>query len=639
MKASRVIARFRFYLLRPWKIPSLIPWGLSHAPYTTWDGKTITWGHLGLLGLWLIANIMIVMNWKWLSPLGPPGRRAALAAALNLIPVILGGRTCHVADFLGLSLHFYYLLHHWLARIALLQTVVHAGIHIHQQERWTVQSGMGIAAMLLFIIITCSSFFYVRRKNTVMFVWCHKALAYLSLGFLLTHLWLVHPLNRRIAGIGLLFITAISLLIMLHRWFRRQKAQADVAKCLLIEKEPDTEETADKTKSKALAKIDTGAARVKFRLPTDIRIYPGAYFYIFYHQESFWRRHLGVPMMVYTWPMSNPTSWTDGKSSASELTFLVEDRPYLAPLLSGRKPSITIDGPYGRDLRLGEYDHVFLLAEGIGIAAVIPFAFALAHRRQYDRLAKRSPFPGSDRQPTSPPQIHMTSTHTTMPTTSVSERTEGDHRRLHLDKTRRVTLIWAMEESSQLEWARDEINQLMNLDPPSALLHVYVYQPTEPDPTKPSQNNVQQELEACNKFPKHCKLKYLPKNHWAERLQFQMEEYMRTSPGTIVTAVSGTPVFRQVARNITRENPRATFYELEHQPVPRSNPDINLPPEVVSRFPPTLPALPQDVRRPVQVMHRENETSMAGSVKVVQNYEHYEMSIVQKRQLTGNNSV
>ncbi|KAL6410012.1 hypothetical protein AUP68_06421 [Ilyonectria robusta] len=299
-----------------------------------------------------------------------------------------------------------------------------------------------------------------------MFVWCHKALAYLSLGFLLAHLWLVHPLDRRIAGIVLLSITAISLLIMLHRWFRRQKAQADVTKCLLIEKEPDTEETADKkTNSKGLAKIDTGAARVKFRLPTDIPIYPGAYFYIFYHQESFWRRHLGVPMMVYTWPMSNPTYWPDGKSSVSELTFLVEDRPCLAPLLSGRKTSITIDGPYGRDLRLDRYDNVFLLAEGIGIAAVIPFAFALAHRRQYDRLTKRSPFPGSDRQLTSPSQTDMATAHTTTPTTSVLERTEEDHRRLHLDKTRRVTLIWAMEESSQLEWARDEINRLMNLDP------------------------------------------------------------------------------------------------------------------------------------------------------------------------------
>lgn len=319
--------------------------------------------------------------------------------------------------------------------------------------------------MLLFIIITCSSIFYVRRKFNVMFVWCHKALAYLSLSFLLAHLWLVHPLDRRIAGIVLLSITAISLLIMLHRWFRRQKAQADVTKCLLIEKEPDAEETADKkTNSKVLAKIDTGAARVKFRLPTDIRIYPGAYFYIFYHQESFWRRHLGVPMMVYTWPMSSPTYWPDGKSSVSELTFLVEDRPCLAPLLSGRKASITIDGPYGRDLRLDGYDNVFLLAEGIGIAAVIPFAFALAHRRQYDRLRKRSPFPGSDRQLTSPPQIDMAAAHSTTPTTSVLERTEEDHRRLHLDQTRRVTLIWAMEESSQLEWARDEINRLMNLD-------------------------------------------------------------------------------------------------------------------------------------------------------------------------------
>ncbi|KAF4997701.1 hypothetical protein FDECE_12008 [Fusarium decemcellulare] len=434
MRASRFISRILFFLWRPRKIPRLAWQGLSHAPYTTWDGKTITWGHLGLLGLWLMANVMIVMEWEWLSPLGPPERRAALAAALNLIPVILGGRTCHIADFLGLSLQFYYLLHHWLARLVLLQTLIHAGIHMRQQERWTVQSGMGLATLVLFILISLSSIFYIRRKYEVIFVWCHRALAYLSLGFLLAHLWLVHPLDRRIAGIGLLSVIGISLMIILCRRFRLQKAQANITKCLLIAKDHGTEETVG---VKSLS-IETGAFRVKFPLPTEIRIYPGAYFYIFCHQQSFWRQHLGVPMMVYTWSMANPTYWLDGKSLVSELTFLVEDRPSLRPLLLGAKPSITIDGPYGRDLGLDGYDHVFLLAEGIGIAAVIPFALALASRRQYDRQIKRSN----------------------------RDATVGSmNTRLHLDKTRRVTLIWAMEESSQLEWARDEINLLMDLDP------------------------------------------------------------------------------------------------------------------------------------------------------------------------------
>ncbi|RSL89657.1 hypothetical protein CEP52_014849 [Fusarium oligoseptatum] len=414
---------------------------------------------------------MIVMNWKWLSPLGPPGRRAALAAVLNLIPVILGGRTCHIADFLGLSLQFYYLVHHWLARLALLQTLVHAGIYIRQQERWTVQSGMGLAAMLLFMLITCSSIFYIRKRHEVMFVWCHKALAYLSLSFLLAHLWLV-PLDRHIAGI-----------------------------------EPDTEQMAGGINLKASTKIDTGAYRVKFRLPTDIRIYPGAYFYIFYNQKSFWRRQLGVPMMVYTWSMPDQTYWSDGKSLVSELTFLVEDRPSLAPLFLGT--SITIDGPYGRDLRLDEYDHVFLLAEGIGISAVIPFAFALASRRQHDRLQKQS--------------AHGSEARTA-------------NRQLHLDKTRRVTLIWAMNEGSQLEWAREEINRLMDLDPKCALLHIVVYHPALDDPTKPSLNNVQRELESSNKFLRHCKLIGVPENRWGERMNFQMKESMETSPGSIATA-------------------------------------------------------------------------------------------------------
>jgi hypothetical protein len=137
-------------------------------------------------------------------------------------------------------------------------------------------------------------------------------------------------------------------------------------------------------------------------------------------------------MAVYEWMPSSGLFRSDGKTIASELTFLVEDHPSLAPLPP--RTRLTIDGPYGRDLRLERYDNVFLLAEGIGIASVIPFASTLARRRLLDSKKKESVLRGSDEQ-------------------------------LYLDRTRRLTLIWAMEENFQLEWARDEIYKLMELDP------------------------------------------------------------------------------------------------------------------------------------------------------------------------------
>jgi hypothetical protein len=90
-------------------------------------------------------NVAIDLDLEWLSPLGSPATRAALAAVLNLGVVILGGRTCYIANFLGISLQFYYLIHHWVARIAFLQSLIHAGMRIRQQNTWTATAGMGLA--------------------------------------------------------------------------------------------------------------------------------------------------------------------------------------------------------------------------------------------------------------------------------------------------------------------------------------------------------------------------------------------------------------------------------------------------------------------------------------------------------------
>lgn len=121
---------------------------ILRSAYTNCDGKTITYGHLVLLVIWITANVVFDLDLKWLSPLGPPARRAGLAAVLNLIMVILGGRTCYIADLFGISLQFYYLLHHWMARVAFLQSLVHAGIRVRQQERWTSVSGIGMAVSI-----------------------------------------------------------------------------------------------------------------------------------------------------------------------------------------------------------------------------------------------------------------------------------------------------------------------------------------------------------------------------------------------------------------------------------------------------------------------------------------------------------
>ncbi len=51
-----------------------------------------------------------------------------LAASINLIPLLLGGRTSRLADVIGLSRSSYYLAHHWIGRTAIVEALLHAVI-------------------------------------------------------------------------------------------------------------------------------------------------------------------------------------------------------------------------------------------------------------------------------------------------------------------------------------------------------------------------------------------------------------------------------------------------------------------------------------------------------------------------------
>lgn len=53
-------------------------------------------------------------------------QRAALMAVANAVPLFLGGRTNPLADLLGVSLQSYYLAHHWVGRVMIVEALLHA---------------------------------------------------------------------------------------------------------------------------------------------------------------------------------------------------------------------------------------------------------------------------------------------------------------------------------------------------------------------------------------------------------------------------------------------------------------------------------------------------------------------------------
>jgi hypothetical protein len=71
-------------------------------------------------------------------------RRAAVAATINLVPVVLGGRTCFLVDAFNIPLQRYYFAHHWLARLAVVEMTMHAVLHVRSGTEWTTQAVCGL---------------------------------------------------------------------------------------------------------------------------------------------------------------------------------------------------------------------------------------------------------------------------------------------------------------------------------------------------------------------------------------------------------------------------------------------------------------------------------------------------------------
>ena len=216
----------------------------------------------------------------------------------------------------------------------------------------------------------------------------------------------------------------------------------------------------------------TAATWMKVELSRNVRIYPGAYFYVFFRKMPFWRRHRAVPLMAFSWEPLLPEklqrypkhvskkqqlnhSSNEDCGYATKLTFLLLNTPSLSRLLTQDSP-IILDGPYGPNIKLDRFDTVVLAAKGIGIAGVLPFVLHLAYRKHQDQERKksmkermredikwRSQGQGGARYGKPPPEQFAP---------------------LKLDRTRRITLLWVLEDRSQINWASQQLRALAGFD-------------------------------------------------------------------------------------------------------------------------------------------------------------------------------
>lgn len=124
-----VIARFQFLALKHIVYPLFI-----QRRY--WAGVTRL--HGALIGSYIIINgFCMGLGIHNMSDLII---RSGTMASINIVPLFLGGRTNILANFMGISLHTYYLAHHWIGRVVIAQSLVHVALVIAVGKPWTFDS-------------------------------------------------------------------------------------------------------------------------------------------------------------------------------------------------------------------------------------------------------------------------------------------------------------------------------------------------------------------------------------------------------------------------------------------------------------------------------------------------------------------
>jgi predicted ferric reductase len=374
---------------------------------------------------------------------------AALAASINLIPLLLGGRTSRVADVIGVSRPVYYAAHHWIGRTAIAEGLVHAAIGLHAVAQGQALDPIAVSGCMVspssrcndpeltmntqaagsFLAVFLLSLPRLRRMQGAAFHGVHRILYLAGMAGLIWHVLLTQSVLHEI-----LVFVACGLWLLSHVY----RVVARWRSAEVTEKWSDSEVT-----------------RLRLKTQRPVAAFPGSYFYL-YLPGSYLNYNLmrsSAVMML----CSDMEQTVTGKTTDFHILAGRQSR-YLRQLRTIEKGDrMLLDGPYGQDLHLYRYETVILTAKGIGIVSVLPMALHLAARKSYDdSVRSRS---NLDEDPT----LGLTA-----PRAAAS---------VFRDATRRIDLLWRLEHNNQDQWVADQLKALQDLDPRRVMLMVWCIYP------------------------------------------------------------------------------------------------------------------------------------------------------------------
>ncbi|KAI1263331.1 ferric reductase like transmembrane component [Xylariaceae sp. FL1019] len=403
--------------------------------------------HSLILGFYLLSNIfyMFYLHWSRLNRFSVAAEirgRSGTLAVVNMVPlIILAGRNNPLIPILQVSFDTYNLLHRWMGRMVVLESLIHtlawayvqvaaAGWgSLNQKVLHETFVASGFTATVALVILLFLSLSPVRHAFYETFLNTHIILAIII--FAMT---LVHCASANIAG-GLPQLPYMIAIFLLW-FFERLARMFRLAYNNWSKKHGFTEAVVEA--------LPGDCSRVTMHLPRYVDVKPGTHAYIRFKGVSPWENHPFSIAWVEHHPEGDRTVESEKPYSSLELqkgttsvSFVIGAQTGFTRKLYDRASrggghSMTVraamEGPYAGHHSLDSYGHAVLFAGATGITHQISYLRPLIQGFNDGTIA-----------------------------------------------TRRVTLVWVMRDTEALEWVRPWMDEVLKMPKRKDILNMKLF--------------------------------------------------------------------------------------------------------------------------------------------------------------------
>ncbi|KAH7037476.1 ferric reductase like transmembrane component [Microdochium trichocladiopsis] len=403
--------------------------------------------HFIILSIYLLSNVgyMFVLNWsgglEFARAAEVRGRSGTLAV-VNMVPlIILAGRNNPLIPLLRVSFDTYNLLHRWMGRVVVVETVVHTCAWLYvavAAQNWEqagarlfddifLASGLyGTIALFVLLVLSLSP---LRHAFYETFLNVHILLAMFILAMTLVHCSTAHvpgghlpQLPFMVAIFSIWFADRLARMFRLtyNNWSTRGFSSA------LVEALPGD------------------ASRVTIELARHIEVKPGTHAYLRFSGVRAWESHPFSIAWVAHHPASSRAKVDDGPPTAEDIqrgttsvSFIIGahtgfTRQLHNTAMAGPGQTIRLkaamEGPYAGHHQLGSYGHAVLFAGATGITHQLSYLKPLIEGHNDGVVA-----------------------------------------------TRRITLVWVMRDTEALQWIRPWMDEVLRLPNRREILSIKLF--------------------------------------------------------------------------------------------------------------------------------------------------------------------